>query len=209
MNNIHIYNLKGEKTEATLSLPVAIVSTEVNQHVFYLCIKSFLASQRQGTHKTKERGEVVASTRKIYSQKGGGKARMGSLKNPLLRGGSGAGVRPRSYDMKINKKTKKLGKRSLINHLFSTGRIQVIADFDMDKAKTSSCLKFLKTFNLVNKKVLILWHQSCPKNLLLSSRNLTYVILQKIKDVNIYQLSNADHIFLMKEAFEPLTKSLL
>jgi large subunit ribosomal protein L4 len=176
---IAIVNIKGKETGRKAKLDPSVFGVEPNNHAIYLDVKQHLANKRQGTHKSKERAEIVGSTRKIKKQKGTGTARAGSIKNPLFRGGGRVfGPSPRDYTQKVNKKVKRLARKSALSMKARDKAIIVLEDFNLSEPKTSSFLNVLKALNIDGKKsLLVLGEQN--KNVYLSSRN-----LKKFKSCN-------------------------
>ena len=153
---IDVINLEGKATGRSVDLPDEIFGIEPNEHVMYLDVKQHLANRRQGTHKAKERGEIKGSTRKIKRQKGTGTARAGSLKNPLFRGGGRVfGPRPRTYDLKLNKKVKRLARKSALTQKMSEGGIAILEDFTFDSPKTAKLKEVLSTVSDNSQKCLL------------------------------------------------------
>ena len=169
---IKVLNIKGKDTGRRAKLNPLVFAFEPNDHAVYLDVKQHLANKRQGTHKSKERSEIIGSTRKIKKQKGTGTARAGSIKNPLFRGGGRVfGPKPRDYSQKINKKVKRIARKSALSIKAKQKEIIVLEDFDLSVAKTSSYLSILKALKIESKKSLIVLGEP-NKNVYLSSRNL-------------------------------------
>ena len=163
-----VYNIKGEVTDKKVTLDDSIFGIEPNEHVIWLDVKQYLANQRQGTHKTKERGELAGSTRKLIRQKGGGGARRGDIKSPLLVGGGRAfGPKPRDYGFKVNKKTKALARKSALSLKAKNSSIVVVEDLEFDAPKTKSLVELTKSLQLADKKLLFVL-PSQNKNVYLS-----------------------------------------
>lgn len=205
---LDVYNIKGKKTKKQVKLPKEIFGILPNEHAVYLDVKQFLASQRAGTHKTKERGEIKGSRRKLRKQKGSGAARVGDIKNPIFRGGGRVfGPKPRKYQLKLNKKVKRLAKKSALSSLYGKSNIIVIEDYKMDKPSTKSYSKILENFGFDNLKTLLTTSDNC-KNIYLSSRNLKKSEVVQIENVNTYQLINANKLIMMESSIKNLTESL-
>tara|TARA_B100000989_G_scaffold48890_1_gene31974 strand:+ start:2495 stop:3121 length:627 start_codon:yes stop_codon:yes gene_type:complete len=205
---LDVYNLKGKKTKKQVKLPKDIFGISPNEHAVYLDVKQYLASQRSGTHKSKERGEIKGSRRKLRKQKGSGAARVGDIKNPIFRGGGRAfGPKPRKYNLKLNKKVKCLAKKSALSFLFSKSNIIVIEDYKMDKPSTKSFNQLIKNFGFDNLKTLMATNDNC-KNIYLSSRNLKKSEVTQIENVNTYQLINANKLIMMESSIKNLTEIL-
>ncbi|MFC2187162.1 50S ribosomal protein L4 [Peijinzhouia sedimentorum] len=186
----------GEDTGRKITLPEEIFSIDPNDHVIYLDVKSYLANQRQGTHKAKERNEIAGSTRKIKKQKGTGTARAGSIKNPLFRGGGRIfGPVPRDYSFKVNKKTKKLARKSALSYKVKDNGLVVLEDFNFDKPSTKAYLNLLGALSLNGKKTLMVLPEN-NKNVVLSGRNIKDAKVTTASDINTYDLLNADFVVL-------------
>jgi len=191
-----IYNNKGEETGKKAKLSKEVFGIEPNEHAIYLDVKQFLAANRQGTHKSKERAEISGSTRKIKRQKGTGTARAGSIKSPIFRGGGRVfGPQPRDYDFKLNKKLKKLARKSAFSVKANEGQITVVEKFDFDAPKTKSFSNFLNNFEALNKKSILVLDEE-NKNLYLSSRNLQGVKTVTVSELNTYDLMRASKVFI-------------
>ena len=205
---LDVYNLKGKKTKKQVKLPKNIFGISPNEHAVYLDVKQYLASQRSGTHKSKERGEIKGSRRKLRKQKGSGAARVGDIKNPIFRGGGRAfGPKPRKYNLKLNKKVKCLAKKSALSYLFSKSNIIVIEDYKMDKPSTKSLNQLIKNLGFDNLKTLLTTSDNC-KNIYFSSRNLKKSEVAQIENVNTYQLINANKLIMMESSIKNLTEIL-
>ncbi len=186
----------GEDTGRKITLQEEIFSIDPNDHVIYLDVKSYLANQRQGTHKAKERNEIAGSTRKIKKQKGTGTARAGSIKNPLFRGGGRIfGPVPRDYSFKVNKKTKKLARKSALSYKVKDNGLVVLEDFNFDKPSTKAYLNLLGALSLNGKKTLMVLPEN-NKNVVLSGRNIKDAKVTTASDINTYDLLNADFVVL-------------
>ena len=189
-----VINHKGEDTGRIVSLSDEIFAIEPNDHAIYLDVKQYLANQRQGTHKAKERNEIAGSTRKIKKQKGTGGARAGSIKSPLFRGGGRVfGPRPRDYSFKLNKKVKQLARKSALAYKVKDNSIMVLENIVFDAPKTKSYLALLSGLSLSDKKTLLVLPEE-NKNVYLSSRNLPKAKVVTVNDVNTYQVLNADQL---------------
>lgn len=205
---VAVLNIKGQETGKKVSLDDAIFGIEPNEHAVYLEVKQYLAAQRQGTHKAKERAEVAGSTRKIKKQKGTGTARAGSIKNPLFRGGGRVfGPRPRDYRFKLNKTQKRLAKRSALSQKFGDNEVKVIEDFILETPKTKDFIQILKDLGLDNKKSLFVLGES-NKNVYLSSRNLQGVKVVNNSELNIYDILNAKEVVFLEGAIESVQENL-
>jgi large subunit ribosomal protein L4 len=201
---IAIVNIKGKETGRKAKLDPSVFGVEPNNHAIYLDVKQHLANKRQGTHKSKERAEIVGSTRKIKKQKGTGTARAGSIKNPLFRGGGRVfGPSPRDYSQKVNKKVKRLARKSALSMKARDKAIIVLEDFNLSEPKTSSFLNVLKALNIDGKKsLLVLGEQN--KNVYLSSRNLKNSKVVTNSELNTYKITNASNLVLSESAIADL-----
>jgi large subunit ribosomal protein L4 len=201
---IAVFNIEGKETGRKVNLNETIFGIEPNDHAIYLDTKQYLASQRQGTHKAKERGEVMGSTRKLKRQKGTGTARFGSIKNPEFRGGGRIfGPRPRFYGFKLNKKVKQLARKSALTYKARENKIIVLEDFSLDVPKTSQMAGMSANLNLSRKKSLIVLPEQ-NKNIYLSSRNLQGVEVVTISDLNTYNIMKASTLVLTESAVDVL-----
>lgn len=199
----------GEETGRKVSLSDDIFAIEPNDHAIYLDVKQYLANQRQGTHKSKERNEVAGSTKKIKKQKGTGGARAGSLKSPLFRGGGRVfGPKPRDYSFKLNKKLKQLARKSALTYKVKENSLMVLEDVSFDTPKTKNYLALLSGLSLNNKKTLLVLPET-NKNVLLSSRNLPKAKVVTVDSVNTYEVLNADNLVLCEGSVSKLETLLL
>jgi len=205
---LEVYNINGSKTAKTVTLSDDIFGIEPNDHAIWLDVKLFLANQRQGTSKAKERSEVSGSTRKIKRQKGTGTARAGDINSPLFRGGGRVfGPRPRDYEFKLNKKLRKLARKSALAYKAQENGITILEDFKFEEAKTKNFLAMLKNFNLDEKKTLLVMPES-DKNLVLSGRNLRKAKVMRAEMLNTYDILNANNL-LIAESSVPIIEELL
>ena len=203
-----IHNIKGKDTGRKAKLSNNIFAVEPNDHAIYLDVKQYLANNRKGLHKSKERAEIKGSTRKIKKQKGTGTARAGSIKNPLFRGGGRVfGPRPRSYDQKINKKVKKLARKSALSYKAKNKAIMIIEDFDFSKPKTKDYFSILKAFDLDGKKTLMVLNGG-NKNVYLSSRNLKNSKVVLNSELNTYEITDASNVLILESAVDGLESNL-
>ncbi|QZE13243.1 50S ribosomal protein L4 [Halosquirtibacter laminarini] len=201
---ISVLNLAGQETGRKVELNDAIFAIEPNDHSIYLDVKQFLANQRQGTHKSKERADISGSTRKIKKQKGTGTARAGSIKSPVFRGGGRAfGPRPRNYGFKLNKKVKVLARKSALTYKASEGAIKVLEDFTFESPKTKEMVSLQKNLNINDKKSLIVLSDA-NKNIYLSTRNLQNVDVIVVSDLNTYDVLRAKNIFFVESSVNKL-----
>ena len=204
-----VLNIKGKSTGREIVLNKSIFQIQPNEHAVYLDVKQYLAHQRTGTHKSKERSEIKGSTRKIKRQKGTGTARAGSIKNPIFRGGGRTfGPRVRSYSQKVNKNVKKLARKSALSIKVKSKNLTVIEDFDFDIPKTKSILKVLEALGISAKKSLFVLDNS-KKNVFLSARNIKNINVLSNDDLNTYNIMNAQHLIISELALETIEKNLL
>lgn len=201
-----IYNIEGKDTGRKAQLNDAVFAIEVNEHAVYLDVKQYLANQRQGTHKSKERSEVSGSTRKLHKQKGGGGSRIGDINSPVLVGGGRVfGPRPRDYRFKLNKKLKVLARKSVLTSKVQDNQIIVVEDFSFEAPKTKDFVKITKNLEVADKKVLLVL-ASQEKNVFLSARNLPNAQIISASDVNTYALLNNKAIILTESSLEVINK---
>jgi len=197
---VSVVNIKGEDTGKSVELADAIYGVEPNEHVVYLDVKQYLANQRQGTHKAKERAEISGSTRKIKKQKGTGTARAGSIKSPIFRGGGRTfGPRPRDYGFKVNKKVKKLARKSALAYKAKEEKILVLEDFSLSAPKTKEYLQILNNLSISDAKSLIVLAEH-NSNIYLSSRNLQNTKVVTAQQLNTHDILNASHLVLSEGA---------
>lgn len=199
-----VINHKGQDTGRKVTLSDEIFAIEPNDNAIYLDVKQYLANQRQGTHKSKERNEVAGSTKKIKKQKGTGGARAGSLKAPNFRGGGRVfGPRPRDYSFKLNKKVKQLARKSALSYKVIENSLLVLEDVSFEAPKTKNYIALLNGLSLSDKKTLLVLPEE-NKNVFLSSRNLPKAKVVTVNDVNTYQLLNADQLVLCEGSVSKL-----
>ena len=204
---LSVYNTEGKETSKTVSLSKDIFGIEPNDHAIYLDVKNYLAAQRQGTHKSKERSDVTGSRRKIRKQKGSGAARVGDIKNPLFRGGGRVfGPRPRSYDFKLNKKVKVLARKSALSQIAKDKKMIILEDFSMDTPSTKDFAKILSNLDQTNNKTLLILTDS-NKNILLSSRNLKKTKVVNVSSINTYDLMNAHKLMFVESSIKEIDKN--
>tara|TARA_B100001057_G_scaffold492878_1_gene586185 strand:- start:968 stop:1600 length:633 start_codon:yes stop_codon:yes gene_type:complete len=195
-----VLNNKGKETGRKVKLDPSVFGVDPNDHSIYLDVKQHLANKRQGNHKTKERAEIVGSTRKIKKQKGTGTARAGSIKNPIFRGGGRIfGPTPRDYNQKVNKKVKRLARKSALSIKAKEQSILIVEDFQMDAPKTSSYSAVLKALGLLDKKSLVVLGEP-NKNVYLSSRNLAYSKVISNSELSTYNITNASSVVFFESA---------
>jgi large subunit ribosomal protein L4 len=201
---LSVLNIKGEDTGKKVTMSEEIFGIEPNEHAIYLDVKLYLANQRQGTHKSKERAEINHSTRKIKRQKGTGGARAGSIKSPVFIGGGRIfGPRPRNYTFKINRKVKTLARISALSAKAKGDAISVLEAFTFDAPKTKSYLSVLNSLSLVNTKTLLILSE-VDTNVYLSSRNVPKAKVTTVDLVNTYDLMNADRLLISESALSNL-----
>lgn len=203
-----VLNNKGKETGRKIKLDQSIFGIDPNDHAIYLDVKQHLANKRQGTHKSKERGEIVGSTRKIKKQKGTGTARAGSIKNPLFKGGGRIfGPTPRDYSQKVNKKVKRLARKSALSIKAKEKSILVVEDFQLDAPKTAAYLKVINALGLSDKKSLVVLGEQ-NNNVYLSSRNLANSKVITNSELSTYQITNASSLVLFESAVANLESIL-
>nr|NQU94536.1 50S ribosomal protein L4 [Bacteroidota bacterium] len=199
-----VYKINGEKTDRTVNLDESIFGVSPNDHAIYLDVKQILANKRQGTHKAKERGEVAGSTRKIKRQKGTGTARAGDIKNPIFRGGGRTfGPRPRDYSFKLNKKLKRLARKSALSYKAAENKITVIEDFTFETPKTKNFVEVMKSFELTGTKTLLVM-RGTDQNVYLSARNVEEVLYLNSKSINTYDVMKAKQILIVESSLEDI-----
>ncbi|WP_420581857.1 50S ribosomal protein L4 [Reichenbachiella sp.] len=205
---VSVVNRNGEDTGRKVDLAKDIFGIEPNDHAIYLDVKQFLANQRQGTHKSKERAEIAGSTKKIKKQKGTGTARAGSIKSPLFRGGGRVfGPEPRDYSFKLNKKLKTLARKSALTYKATGKSISVLEDFSLEAPKTKEYKSLLTSLSLNNKKTLLVLAED-NKNVVLSSNNLQKTKVTTADQINTYDLLNADNLILCEGSIEKIQNLL-
>ena len=203
-----VYNISGKKTSKKVKLNKDVFGIEPNNHAIYLDVKQYLANQRQGTHKSKERGEITGSTRKIKKQKGTGTARAGSIKNPLFRsGGRVFGPQPRDYGFKLNKKVKRVARVSALSLMAKDKNITVLEDFSFDAPKTKQYLEMLANFEFNGKKTLLILNEP-NQNIYLSARNLDRTNVTTSANLNTYQILNAGNILMVESSVKEIENTL-
>ncbi|MCC5920032.1 MAG: 50S ribosomal protein L4 [Cyclobacteriaceae bacterium] len=194
----------GEDTGRKITLDDSIFGVSPNDHAIYLDVKSYLANQRQGTHKSKERAEIAGSTRKIKKQKGTGTARAGSIKSPIFRGGGRVfGPRPKDYSFKLNKKTKQLARKSALAHKAATNDITILEDFNFESPRTKSYLEMLNSLSLASSKTLLVIPDT-DKNIILSGRNLKNAKVITANQINTYSILDADKLLVSEGSLEKI-----
>ena len=203
-----VYNIKGEDTGRKVQLNDDIYGIEPNEHVMYLAVRQYLADQRQGTHKSKERSEIAGSTRKLFRQKGTGGARRGDINSPLLRGGARVfGPKPRDYSFKLNKKVKVLARKSALSSKITDGAIKVVEDFNFEAIKTKQMVNVLDAFKVNGNRNLFVFAEP-NNNVVLSARNIQRTEVMLARNLNTYDILKAKNIFLTESALQPIVDVL-
>jgi large subunit ribosomal protein L4 len=201
---IAVHNIKGKETTKKVDLSKDIFGVEPNDHAIYLDVKQYLASQRLGTHSSKERGAVKGSRRKLRKQKGSGAARVGDIKNPLFRGGGRVfGPRPRKYDFKVNKKVKRLARKSALSYKLIQKNIIIVEDFNFDNPSTKDYSSTLANFDVLNNKTVLVLDKP-NKNIFLSSRNLSRAKVVLASELNTYDIMNANKMLFVESSIKEL-----
>jgi len=204
---VKVLNVSGKETGAKVQLPEAIFGIEPNDHAIYLDVKQYLANQRQGTHKSKQRNEIAGSTRKLYKQKGTGGARAGSVKSPLFNGGGRVfGPQPRDYSFKLNKKLKSLARKSALTYKAQDSSIIILEDFNFDSIKTKNYVKLASDLNVTDVKTLLVLG-AANNNVYLSSRNLKKTKVVTADQLNTYDVLNAGKLLLTTGAVKLLEEA--
>ena len=194
---IDVLDIKGQKTGRSVELPADIFGIEPNEHAVYLAVKQYLAHQRQGTHKSKERSEMSGSTRKLFNQKGTGGARRGDINSPLLYGGARVfGPKPHEYNIKLNKKVRQLARKSAFSTKAAAGSIVVIEDFNFATPKTKEFLNVIKNLGIESSRRAVVVTPEYNDALLKSSRNIKRVSLARASDLNTYQIMHTQTLVL-------------
>ena len=203
-----VYNIKGEDTGRKVQLNDEIFGIEPNEHVMYLAVRQYLADQRQGTHKSKERSELSGSTRKLFRQKGTGGARRGDINSPLLRGGARVfGPKPRDYSFKLNKKVKELARRSALSSKITDEAIMVVEDFNFEAPKTKQMVQILDAFKVNGGRNMFVFAEP-NKNVVLSARNIQRTEVMLARNLSTYDILKAKKIFLTESAIKPIDEIL-
>ena len=203
-----VYNIKGEDTGRKVQLNDDIYAIEPNEHVMYLAVRQYLADQRQGTHKSKERSELSGSTRKLFRQKGTGGARRGDINSPLLRGGARVfGPKPRDYSFKLNKKVKVLARKSALSSKITDDAIMVIEDFNFEAPKTKQMVQILDAFKVNGNRNMFVFAEP-NKNVVLSARNIQRTEVALARNLSTYDILKAKKIFITESAIKPIDEIL-
>jgi large subunit ribosomal protein L4 len=204
---INVVNVSGQETGAKVQLSDTVFAIEPNDHAIYLDVKQYLANQRQGTHKSKQRNEIAGSTRKLHKQKGTGGARAGSIKSPLFNGGGRVfGPQPRDYSFKLNKKLKQLARKSALSYKAQDNSIVVLEDFTFESVKTKSFIKLVADLNLTNEKTLLVL-PAANNNIYLSSRNLKKAKVITADQLSTYDVLNAGKLLLTTGSVKTLEEA--
>ncbi|MCI5081864.1 MAG: 50S ribosomal protein L4 [Saprospiraceae bacterium] len=205
---LEVLNIQGGSTGRSVELPENVFGVEPNEHAVYLAVKQYLAHQRQGTHKSKERGEVAGSTKKIKRQKGTGTARAGDIKSPVFRGGGRIfGPRPRTYTIKLNKKVKRLARNSALSSKMADGNLIIVEDFSFDSPKTKEYVNILNSLNANGEKTLLVT-SDYEKEVYLSCRNVQGSDVLRAVDLNTYDILKAKKIILAEGAVGKIIETL-
>ena len=206
---VNVYNIKGEDTGRKITLNESIFGIEPNDHAIYLDVKQHMANKRQGTHKTKERNEITGSGKKLGRQKGGGGARRGDIKSPLLVGGGRAfGPTPRDYSFKLNTKTKSLARKSALTYKAQANAIVVVEDFAFEAPKTKEFISIAKNLKVSDKKLLMILSES-NKNVYLSARNIEGTTVDTVSHLNTYGVLGAGVLVLTESALAAIDNILI
>lgn len=206
--DINVLDIKGQETGRKVTLNENIFGIEPNDHVLYLAVKQYLADQRQGTAKSKERSEHAGSSRKLGRQKGGGGARRGDINSPVLVGGGRVfGPKPRDYSFKLNKKVKVLARKSALAYKAQDNAIVVVEDFNLDAPKTKDFVNIAKNLKVDSKKVLLVLPE-VEKNVYLSARNLQKAEVMTASQVNSYKVLNADVVVITENSLKVIDEIL-
>ena len=204
---INVLNVSGKETGAKVQLSDTVFGIEPNDHAIYLDVKQYLANQRQGTHKAKQRNEIAGSTRKLHKQKGTGGARAGSIKSPLFNGGGRVfGPQPRDYGFKLNKKLKQLARKSALSYKAQDNSIVILEDFTFESVKTKSFIKLVADLNLTNEKTLLVL-PAANNNIYLSSRNLKKAKVITADQLSTYDVLNAGKLLLTTGSVKTLEEA--
>jgi large subunit ribosomal protein L4 len=199
-----VYKITGDKTTKKVELSDSIFAIEPNDNAIYLDVKQFMANKRQGSHSSKERNAVAGSRRKIKRQKGTGTARAGDIKSPIFRGGGRAfGPHPRDYNFKLNKKLKRIARKSALTYKAKDNNIFILEDFDFDSPKTKNYIEFLNSFNLADSKTLLILTET-KENIYLSSRNVKKTKIAKASSINTYDILNANSLLISESSLKEI-----
>ena len=205
---VAVLDIKGKETGRKVTLSDAVFGVEPNEHAIYLDVKQYLANQRQGTHKAKERAEITGSTRKIKKQKGTGTARAGSIKSPIFKGGGRVfGPRPRNYGFKLNKSLKKLARKSALSQKAKNNEVLVVENLEFDSVKTKNFISLLQGLGIEGKKSLFVLSES-NNNVYLSSRNLKAAEVVTASELNTYKILHSNNIVFVEGSLEGVESNL-
>lgn len=206
--DINVLNIKGQETGRKVTLNESVFGIEPNDHAIYLDVKQFLANQRQGTHKSKERSELSGSTRKLGRQKGGGGARRGDINSPVLVGGARVfGPKPRDYWFKLNKKVKDLARRSALSYKAQANAITVVEDFSFEAPKTKEFIAMVNNLKVADKKLLLVLSEA-DKNVYLSARNIQRANVILASALNTYKVLNAESLVVTESSLKAIDNIL-
>ena len=204
---VKVINISGKETGAKVQLSDSVFGITPSDHAIYLDVKQYLANQRQGTHKSKQRNEIAGSTRKLYKQKGTGGARAGSIKSPLFNGGGRVfGPQPRDYSFKLNKKLKSLARKSALSYKAQDNNVVVLEDFTFDSIKTKNYIDLVNALNLAGEKTLLVLPTQ-NNNIYLSSRNIQKAKVITAADLNTYDVLNAGKLLLTADSLKTLEEA--
>ncbi|MFD2967074.1 50S ribosomal protein L4 [Sphingobacterium bambusae] len=204
---VNVLNLSGKETGAKVQLPESVFGVKPNDHAIYLDVKQYLANQRQGTHKSKQRNEIAGSTRKLHKQKGTGGARAGSIKSPLFNGGGRVfGPQPRDYSFKLNKKLKQVARKSALSYKAQENNILVLDAVSFESIKTKNYVSLINALNVADEKTLLVL-PAYDNNVYLSSRNLKKVKVIAASDLNTYDVLNATKLLLTADSVKTLEEA--
>jgi large subunit ribosomal protein L4 len=205
---VAVLKYSGETTSKKVNLSDTVFGIEPNDHAIYLDVKSFLANQRQGTHKSKQRNEISGSSKKIKKQKGTGGARAGNIKNPQFKGGGRIfGPTPRDYSFKLNKKVKDLARKSALSYKAKDNSIAILEDFSFESAKTKQYISLLDALKLGDKKTLLVLPEN-NKNIVLSGRNIQNTKITTVEQINTYDLMHADNVIFVESSISKVENLL-
>ena len=205
---VNVLNLSGKETGAKVQLPETVFGVTPNDHAIYLDVKQYLANQRQGTHKSKQRNEIAGSTRKLHKQKGTGGARAGSIKSPLFNGGGRVfGPQPRDYSFKLNKKLKQVARKSALSYKAQENNVVVLDSVSFDTIKTKNYVALVNALNVADEKTLLVL-PAYDNNVYLSSRNLKKAKVVVVSELNTYDVLNATKLLLTTDSVKTLEEAL-
>jgi large subunit ribosomal protein L4 len=206
--DVSVVKYSGENTGRKVALSTDVFGVEPNDHAIYLDVKSFLANQRQGTHKSKQRNEISGSSKKLKKQKGTGGARAGNIKNPQFKGGGRVfGPQPRDYSFKLNKKVKDLARKSALTYKAKDNAIAIVEDFNFAEAKTKQYLKMLSALSLADKKTLVVLPE-VAKNVVLAGRNIQKTKVTTADQINTFDVMNAENVIFVESSINKVVTLL-